>query len=260
MTKPLISIITASLNSGQTIGETLESVQRQTYSQVEHIVCDGGSIDETPEIIKSFQNAKNLHCICEPDRGIADALNKGLRYATGKYILVIQADDSLLGPEVLESLYPLLSTERVDVYSFPVIFDHPEKGKLLRKPIRFLWWNHFKFIFPHQGCFVHKRAFEKIGNFRTEFKICMDYDFFYRALAENLSVKFGNYPVALMGGAGVGSDTKFIYKRLAEEKLVQLQNEQNPGWKTAQFIFRLLYMQYKKYRLRLAVANKSEAN
>ena len=88
----------------------------------------------------------------------------------------------------------------------------------------------------------------------------MDYDFFYRALAENLSVKFGNYPVALMGGAGVGSDTKFIYKRLAEEKLVQLQNEQNPGWKTAQFIFRLLYMQYKKYRLRLAVANKSEAN
>ena len=81
--------------------------------------------------------------------------------------------------------------------------------------------------------------FEKIGNFRTEFKICMDYDFFYRALACRCSVKFGKFPVALMGGTGVGSIFKFVYNRLEEERMVQSRNEQNPGWRIAQFFFQI---------------------
>ncbi len=131
MTKPLISIITASLNSGQMIEKTLESVQHQTYSQIEHIVCDGGSADETPEIIKSFQNAKNLHFICEPDRGIADAFNRGLRHATGRYIIVIQADDYLYHPRVLEDVATDLLPETFDICSYPVLFNRfyePKKG------------------------------------------------------------------------------------------------------------------------------------
>jgi len=162
--------------------------------------------------------------------------------------------------KILENVHSSLKKEETDIWSFPIIFDHQDKGKVLKKPIKFVWWNHFKFIFLHQGCFVHRRVFERIGGFRKEFKICMDYDFFYRALAGHLSVKFGNFPVALMSGTGVGSDSKFIYRRLTEEKLVQLQNEHNPGWKSAQFIFRLLYMLYKKYRVRLADANKFAAN
>ena len=158
---PFFTILTASLNNRSTIKQTIESIKNKTYQNFEHIVIDGDSEDGTPDILKKAAHTYPLTWISEPDKGIADALNKGLRYATGKYILVIQADDSLLGPEILESLYPLLSTERVDVCSFPVIFDHPEKGKLLRKPIRILWWNHFKFIFPHQGCFVHRRVFDQ---------------------------------------------------------------------------------------------------
>lgn len=246
MANPLISIVTASLNSGQTIRETLTSVQRQTFSQFEHIVCDGGSEDNTVEIIKAYANRYNLQWLSEPDNGIADALNKGLSIALGRYIIVIQADDQLLNSEILHSVYPLLNKEDTDLWSFPVILDHPDKGNVLRKPIKFLWWNHFKFIFPHQGCFVHRRVFDRIGKFREEYTISMDYDFFYRVLAANFSVKFGNYPVALMGGAGVGSDLKFLNRRLSEEKMVQVQNEQNPGWKIAQFIFRSLYLPYKK--------------
>ena len=82
----------------------------------------------------------------------------------------------------------------------------------------------------------------------------------YRALAEPLSVKFGSQPVALMGGDGVGSDLKFIHKRLAEERQVQAQNEQNPVWKTAQFIFRLFYRPYKRFQIRQAIAVKSVSN
>jgi glycosyltransferase involved in cell wall biosynthesis len=221
---------------------------------MEHIVSDGGSNDNTLDILKEFEGTYHLNWISEPDNGIADALNKGIKRSRGRYIIVIQADDRFLNTGILDNVYHLLNKEQIDVCSFPVIFENHENDKTLKKPIKFLWWNHFKFIFLHQGCFVHRRVFERIGGFRKEFKICMDYDFFYRALVGHLSVKFGNFPVALMGGAGVGSDSNFIYRRLAEERLVQLHNEKNYGWKTAQFIFRLLYMQYKKYRIGLRAA------
>ena len=251
---PFISILTASLNSEKTICETIDSIKAQTFEKLEHIIVDGGSEDNTVEIIKEYENQYHMLWISEPDNGIADALNKGLSSAKGRYIIVIQADDRLLNPNILENVYPLLNKQETDLWSFPVILNHHDKGPILKKPIKLLWWNHFKFIFLHQGCFVHRRVFERTGGFRTEFRICMDYDFFYRALVENLSVKFGNYPVALMGGSGIGSDIKFIYKRLSEERLVQLQNEQNPAWKAAQLIFRMLYMRYKKYRLGPAIA------
>jgi glycosyltransferase involved in cell wall biosynthesis len=244
---PFLTILTATFNSEQTLANTIESIKNQGFKNFEHIIIDGASNDETINILQKYEKTYNQRWISEPDEGIADALNKGLRYATGKYILVIQADDSLLEPEILENLYPLLSTERVDVYSFPVIFDHPEKGKLLRKPIRFLWWNHFKFIFPHQGCFVHRRVFDQVGGFRSEFKINLDYDFFYRALAHNCSVEFGNFPVALMGGYGIGSGPKNMERRLREERRVQVLNERNPIWKVAQLFFRIFYMLYKTY-------------
>lgn len=255
---PFFTILTASLNSESTIIDTLESIRNQTFQNFEHIVIDGGSQDATPQVLNKYEALYNLKWISEPDEGISDALNKGLSSAQGRYIIVIQADDRLLNRKILETVYPLLKKKETDLWSFPVIFNRHNKVNVLKKPIKILWWNHFKFIFLHQGCFVHQRVFEKIGDFREEFKICMDYDFFYRALDAHLSVKFGNYPVALMGGAGVGSDSQFIYKRLAEEKLVQLQNEQHLGWRTAQLIFRWLYLQYKKCRLKPTVFNKTE--
>lgn len=208
------------------------------------------------ETLHSFDHSYPLFWRSETDKGIADALNKGLQLAKGSYILVIQADDMLFMPEILEKVYPFLINEDIDIVSFPVILNHPVIGKILRQPIRQLWWNRFKFIFPHQGCFVHKRVFDRIGEFRNEFKICMDYDFFYRALTSKCSVKFGKFPVALMGGTGIGSLSKFVYKRLEEERLVQRLNEQNIGWRIAQFFFRSLYIPYKKYLLSHADDNK----
>ena len=249
---PLFSILTAAHNSGVSIRRTIESVKNQTFQSLEHIVIDGKSQDTTCDILREYDNTYKLRWISETDEGIADALNKGLSLSQGLYIIVIQADDRLLNPNTLKNVYPQVEKEDIDIYSFPVIMDHNEKGMIFRKPIRHLWWNHFKFIFPHQGCFVHRRVFDKIGGFRKEFKIAMDYDFFYRALAGRLSVQFGQFPVALMGGGGVGSCLKFIDLRLAEERMVQLQNEQNLAWRAAQLLFRLFYMPYKKNLIRLA--------
>ncbi len=252
MANIFFTILSAALNSGSTIQKTLESIQCQSFRNLEHIVIDGGSQDNTTETLHTFDHSYPLTWRSEPDNGIADALNKGLRRARGRYILVIQADDKLLNPDILTNVFPYLKDESVDIMSFPIVFDHPVKGKTAKNPIRHLWWNHFKFIFPHQGCFVHKRVFDRIGEFRNEFKISMDYDFFYRALAYKCTVKFGKFPVALMGGTGVGSISKFVYRRLKEESLVQVRNERNLGWRIVQFIFRSLYMPYKKYRISYA--------
>lgn len=246
---PFITILTASFNSEATIRKTLESIRDQSFQDMEHIVIDGGSRDETLDILKEFEDTYNLTWISEPDHGISDALNKALRLSSGRYIIVIQADDQLLNPGILEKVFSYLRKEQIDIMGFPVVLDDPVRGNVLRKPIRLLWWNRFKFIFPHQGCFVHRRVFDRIGGFREEFKINLDYDFFYRALNHKSTVRFGGFPVALMGGYGIGSVSKSTLKRLREERFVQELNERNPVWKVAQLVFRMVYMPYKTHLL-----------
>jgi len=248
---PFFTVISAVKNSDSTIGYTLESVRNQIFKDMEHIVIDGGSDDQTLDILKSYQSAYNLTYLSEPDDGIADALNKGLRLARGKYILVIQGDDRLLNSKIFQDVYRVLKTQEYAIYSCPVIFDHPIKGKVIRKPIRLLWYLHFKFILPHQGCFVHRRVFEEIGGFRKEFSIGMDYDFFYRAIFSGHSIAFGRKPIALMGGVGLGSDPRLLGKRLVEERRVQVLNEKNRIWKMAQQMFFMFYMPYKKLQMKM---------
>jgi glycosyltransferase involved in cell wall biosynthesis len=249
-TRPYFSILTASFNRQSTIQGTLESIACQGFRSVEHIVIDGGSRDNTVEILKAHERLYPLRWISEPDGGIADALNKGLRIATGHYIIVLQADDALINATILESVYYLITQSEKDIYSFPVLFDRPSRDLKLRKPIRHLWYNRFKFIFPHQGCFVKRSVFDKIGGFNTSFRIAMDYDFFYRALKHRCSVKFCQRPVVLMGGAGIGTVLETVPYRLKEEQLVQAINEDNNFWRTVQKIYWWLYLPYKKRYLK----------
>jgi len=242
---PFITILTASLNSGSTIKKTLESVKNQTFQDMEHFVIDGGSKDETCDILREFEDAYELFWISEPAQGIAHAINKGLVRASGCYIVVIHADDYFLNNNSLNNVYKLLKGEKLDIWSFPVIKESPFFGKQVCKPIRVLWWNHFKFIFLHQGTFVHRRVFDSIGNFKEQFSIAMDYDFFYRALMSRSTVKFGNQPVAIMGGSGISSNPAMLPRRLCEEKMVQRMNEKKLFWRMAQLLFQFLYFPYK---------------
>ena len=247
--QPLISVVTASLNAGSTIRNTLESVRNQQEVSLEHIVCDGGSTDDTLPILEEVSGTYNLRWISEPDNGIAQALNKGVALSSGQYILVLQADDQLLSTGLLKMIHEPLVKATHDIFSYPVIVDHPTKGPYLRKPIRPLWWNRFKFVLPHQGCFVHRRVFERIGGFRPEFKINMDYDFFYRALNAGCSIFIGDIPTAIMGGAGIGTVVKNVFLRLEEERRIQSLNETNLVIRVMQQLFRLLYIPYKKHRV-----------
>jgi glycosyltransferase involved in cell wall biosynthesis len=245
MAFPFYTIITASLNNESTIKQTLESIENQTFQNLEHIVLDGGSQDGTLDILRNFERTYNLYFISEPDEGISSALNKGLKLSKGNYILVLHADDCLLSPNILGYVFNLIKKQQYDIHSFPVLKEGSDNRLFLYNPIRVLWWHHFKTIFPHQGTFVHQRIFQSVGGFRNNFSIAMDYDFFYRALKNNCSIRFERKPVALMGGAGVSSNDLQMNKRLREEIEVQKLNEKNPLWRLAQIYFWMLYIPYK---------------
>lgn len=244
---PPITLLTASLNGAETLEDMIRSVKSQTMSHLQHIVIDGGSTDGTLDILKKYEQDYDLAWISEPDKGIADALNKGLALAKGDYILVLQTDDRLLGEDSLEKAWMAIGQCPSDFHLFPVIFHHPRKGKRLLTPVSSLWWNHFKFIFCHQGCFAKRQVFDNIGRFRTEFAITFDYDFFYRALNARCTVHFEDFPVTVMGAGGISSNAAFLFKRLEEEYLVQKRNEESRFWMLAQRIFRVFYMPYKRF-------------
>lgn len=247
----LISIITAALNSGRTIRACIESVGGQSFRDFEHIVCDGGSADDTVCILRSYPSGDRLRWTSGKDSGIANALNKALHMAQGRYVIVVQADDALIDPRTLEYVASAIGNERYDICSFPVIRERPGSASLLCRPIQFPGWYRFKFTIPHQGAFVHRRLFDRIGEFREELTIAMDYDFFYRALAAKASIRYFARPVSLMGGCGISSGRQALRKRLSEEKKVQELNETNPWWRVAQNAFRFVYVPYRTHRHRV---------
>lgn len=244
--KLTFTIITASFNNKDTIEKTILSIKDQTFDSIEHIIIDGGSTDGTLEIIKKYQGQYNLQWISEPDRGIADALNKGIQRAKGEYIIVIHADDYLINEHILADIYQELKNEQCDMYCFPIIQEHGSAQRLQLNPTKNKWRYHFKTPFLHQGTFIHREVFQKNGIYNVDLKIAMDYDFFYRILQLNIKIKINfQSPVVVMRAGGIGSDRNFVIRRIQEEFLVQQLNEKNQLWRLIQNIYRALYFPYK---------------
>lgn len=186
---PRISVITVVKNGKEFIRQTITSVVEQTYLNKEYIVVDGASTDGTVEIIKSF-DSKIAKWISEKDRGIADAFNKGLAHATGDYILILNADDALAAPDILETVsreiissdfpamlygdYNILNRRAGTIQSRGSVDFIPQKLR-------------YGLVLPHPCLFTSRRYFEKYGNFDTSFRIAMDYEWMLRgALKERI--------------------------------------------------------------------------
>ena len=122
---PFFSVLTACFNSCRTIRDNLLSVRYQSFDDLEHIVIDGDSEDNTISILYEFDNNEKLQWISETDRGIAHALNKGLQLAKGRYILIINGDDRLVDKNVLLRIYSELKNENLDIFSCPVFKETP---------------------------------------------------------------------------------------------------------------------------------------
>lgn len=192
-TQPLFSIITPSFNQGKFIEDTILSVKNQSYPNIEHIVLDGGSKDNTLQILKKYESTYNLKWISEPDEGQGDALNKGFSLAKGDYIGWINSDDCFFDIDALSSVarcfekYPDYDV----IYGDAVSIDEDNNFLYVIKERK------FDYDFLTKACFlVQPSVFLRrcvIDNFRlnTTLNLAMDYDFWLR-IAQRHKFKYIN--------------------------------------------------------------------
>lgn len=223
---PKISVIVVVFNAAKTIEKTITSVLGQTYNNLELIIIDGGSTDDTIKILKQIHDPA-LSWTSEPDNGIYDAMNKGIKKATGEWIYFLGADDELYNKEVLDDLFReprvventdfLYGNVRSD--AFKGVYDGEfDFKKLLIKNI------------SHQAIFYHRNIFLKIGNYNLKYKTHADWDFNLRCFEnKGIKIKYVDRVIAQFGKGGASSsyDISFLRESLLPRKLRLLQTEKN---------------------------------
>ncbi|MDC0120081.1 glycosyltransferase [Flavobacteriaceae bacterium] len=178
-----VSIIICVLNGEKSIYKTVESILNQDYLNLELIIIDGGSSDNTIEIIKSFYSSK-IKWISEPDKGISDAFNKGIKLATGDYINFQGDGDGFINSNSISDLFinldlkqrPIVcgNIQRIDING-NLLYKTKIKKRFDKKSLL------FKMSLPHQGLFIPKEFFAKYGEFDLNNKYCMDYELLLRS-------------------------------------------------------------------------------
>lgn len=211
---PKISIITITYNSEKTLEKTIQSVVNQGYSNLEYLIIDGGSTDHTLDIVEKYKG-KISFVISEPDKGISDAFNKGIKYATGEIIGLINSDDLLL-PNAINALAKEYD-ESVDVYrGNTIIWNSQTDSKYRAVPTMDFSVYKLNPIVCHQSTFVTKRAYEKYGAYKVDYKFMMDADILIRLYQQKVNMKYINADLAVSTAGGV-TDTSSYKKKLPEK-------------------------------------------
>ena len=182
--KPLVSIITIAYNAGPFIEKTIQSVLSQTYSPIEYIIIDGGSTDNTVDIIKRYAD-RIAYWRSEKDNGISEAFNKGLSKATGDIIGIINADDWYQNDAVERAVNDL---GNADIVYGDLQIWRREKKDFIQKADHSLLPR--EMTVNHPTVFIKKSCYEKFGNFSEEFKCAMDYDLMLRLYTGNCRFKY----------------------------------------------------------------------
>ena len=215
-----ITIITVSFNSALTIRDTIESVLSQTYQDIEYIIVDGESTDNTVEIIQTYESNFNgrLSWISEPDKGLYDAMNKGIRMATGDVIGIINSDDFYHRNDIIEKIaLSFIKNSEIQATFGDVRFVKPNN---LDNTVRYYRAknfnvNRFRFGFmpPHPTFFTYKENFEKFGYYQTDYKIAADYELLIRFLYTN-GLKYKYLPLDIMKMRTGGASTESLKSNL----------------------------------------------
>lgn len=196
---PLISIVTISRNAGTTIHRTIESVVNQSYNNVEYILIDGGSTDDTVDKILTYQQNLSFF-LSEPDHGISDAFNKGISVCNGEIIGLLNADD-WYPKGTLQEIATNYLKNRTKIFHGNLVFHKRsfKKPKTLRPRIDQLSRTMALF---HPTVFIPKVFYEKGGLFRNELKVAMDYDLLLRFLNYGFQYHYIDRELAEMSDGG----------------------------------------------------------
>lgn len=209
-----ISVITVCYNSAKTLAKALQSVRDQNWTDVEHIVIDGGSKDGTSEILDSFRSG--LACVVsEPDNGIYDAMNKGIQRATGNIVCFLNSDDQYADNAVLSRVATRMQECKLDaLFGDIAFFSEGDSNRTVRyyrsasfQPNRLAWgW-----MPAHPSLFMKREIYERLGGFKADYRIAGDFEFIARAFTTS-QLRYKYLPEVLVkmqtGGASTASGFK----------------------------------------------------
>jgi len=214
-----ISIITVCYNSVATLEKTIQSVASQTYSNIEYVIVDGGSTDGTLEIIKKHQDIITKW-ISEPDQGLYDAMNKGIKMVTGDLVGILNSDDVFYDEQVLQKVADFHSKNEIDA-SVGNIVQCKENGNLVRSYSSKNWTPKkliIGFMPPHPSIFFKRNLFEELGYYHLNFSIGADYELITRFFLKNkIEWKYSGITTTSMLVGGLSSSGTSSYKLISTE-------------------------------------------
>lgn len=182
----MISIITATFNSAKTLKDTIQSVLRQTNKDFEYLIIDGGSTDETIDIVKSYESefSGRLKWVSEKDKGIYDAMNKGIKMASGDVVGILNSDDYFTSDDILQTVADAFKRQEIDAIYGDIHFirdGNPQKciryySSRMFRP----FWLRFGFMPAHPSFYCKREVFERAGGYRLDYAIGSDYEMMVR--------------------------------------------------------------------------------
>lgn len=230
-----LSIITINYNNAEGLCRTIQSVQSQTFRDFEHIIVDGGSTDESVDIIREYTSANGaqgggcqtgqksqtgrtkecpqIRWISEKDKGIYDAQNKGIRLAHGEYCYFLNAGDTFCNEHVLELIFkpltfnlsPLTSTPDI-LYGNEIIVDgNGQRVGIARGVENPNFVDLYNSCMKHQASFIRRSLFDKYGMYDADMRICSDFDWFFRVIAfhDDVTLQYKDVDIAYFENTGL---------------------------------------------------------
>lgn len=234
--KLFVSVVTVCYNAAGTIASTLDSVRAQTWRPLESVVVDGGSSDGTQAIVAHYSDVTGT-VVSERDKGIYDAMNKGIELARGEIIHFLNADDSFVDEGVVEAAARVFMAEPdVDLVYGDAIYRSADAA-MLRRFARVNARNLLYGDLCHQAVFARRRVFERFGRFNLDYRINADYDWLLRVFRGGARVRY--LPRAIVNYDAGGQSAANLGFTRAERLRVRLQYTSRPAYRIGEFGYRL---------------------
>ena len=230
-----ISIITITYNSAKTVQHALDSVQSQTYTDIEHIIVDGASTDGTKQLIEAYaKQHSNVRWISEKDKGIYDALNKGIKLATGDIIGFLHSDDVFYSPDSIGQIAAAFEDEQVDVVygdlqycKGPKVVRRWKSNDFNPHALKYGWMP------PHPTMYVRKEVYQQVGEYDEWFRISADYDMMLRIFTAGYKSKYiPEVLVSMETGGASNKNAKARLSKTQEDYIVLKKNHVGAGYLT----------------------------
>lgn len=198
--RPKVSVITVTFNAASMLERTLQSVEKQNYKALETIIVDGGSKDGTVDIIRRH-SANITRWVSEPDGGIYDAMNKGLRMASGEWVIFMNAGDTFAGDDVLDKIFSQSQQNDADIIYGDVLKD----GKVKKAPSEYYLYH--RMLFCHQSS-LSRRSILLSCPFDTSHRLSADLKFFLTQYLHHARFHYVDFPIANFDTSGVSNSRR----------------------------------------------------